>query len=138
MSKIKHVFKYIRTVGFKRPLIPITLEYQNKKIKTLALIDSGADFNVFHADLASLLGIDLTRLSEKEFGGIKEDKNMCKGRLAMIEIGVESEFFDCPAIFSGDISSSGYGILGQAGFFDHYKVILDYKTDNIQLKQSKG
>lgn len=136
MSKIKYSFKYQKAERYKRPLIPIALRFQNKKINTLALIDSGADFNVFHSDLAELLEINLENLKEIEFGGIKKDKEQCKGKLAMIKIGIKDEFFDAPVIFSNDISDNGYGILGQNGFFDHFRVTLDYKTDNIYLKKS--
>lgn len=136
MSKIKYNFKYQKAERYKRPLIPIALRFQNKKINTLALIDSGADFNVFHSDLAQLLDINLDSLKEIEFGGIKKDKEQCKGKLAVIKIGINNEFFDSPVIFSGDISDNGYGILGQNGFFDHFRVTLDYKTDNIYLKKS--
>lgn len=134
MSKIKYSFKYQKAERYKRPLIPISLRFQNKKINTLALIDSGADFNVFHSDLAQLLDINLDSLKEIEFGGIKKDKEQCKGKLVMVEIGIDGDFFDAPIIFSSDISDNGYGILGQNGFFDHFRVTLDYKKDNIYLK----
>lgn len=136
MSKIKYSFKYQKAERYKRPLIPITLQFENNKINTLALIDSGADFNVFHSELAELLEINLDVLEEKEFGGIKKDKVQCKGKLAMVEIGINDEYFDSPVIFSSDISDNGYGILGQNGFFDHFRITLDYKTDNIYLKKS--
>lgn len=136
MSKIKHIFKYVKAGKYKRPLIPITLKHKKLKASYLALIDSGADFNVFHADLAQLLNLELDRLQEIEFGGIKQNNKQCKGYLAVIELGIDNEFFDCPVIFSKDISDKGYGILGQSGFFDHFKVILDNSTDSIQLKKS--
>lgn len=37
-------------------------------------------------------------------------------------------------MFSDDISDSGYGILGQQGFFNNFKVIFDYKNKKIQIK----
>lgn len=136
MTKIKHSFKYLKTGRYKRPLIPVVLKHDDKEIRVLSLLDSGADFNVFHADIASILGIDLRKLKEVSFGGIKQDLNKCKGYLAAIELGTGNEFFDSAAIFSSDISDSGYGILGQSGFFDHFRITIDFKTDNIYLKKS--
>lgn len=137
MSKVKHTFKYVKADRYKRPIIPVVLKYKNKEIKYLALIDSGADLNIFHADLATLLGVDVSKLKEVEFGGIKQDPQPCKGWLAVLQIGVDDEIFDSAVIFSNDISNNGYGILGQNGFFDHYRIVLDYQTDQIILKRSK-
>ena len=83
MTKLKYAFKYLKAGKYKRPLIPIILEYKNKQIPVLSLVDSGADFNVFHADIAPLLGIDITKLSKMNFGGIKvssaEIERACAG-----------------------------------------------------------
>ncbi len=134
MSKLKHTFKYTKAGRYKRPLIPIMLRFNKTDVGTLALIDSGADFNIFHADLAKPLGLDLSKLKEIEFGGIKKQNGQCKGYLAVIEIGVGGNFYNCAVLFSKDISDNGYGILGQIGFFDQFRVTLDYKTDQIYLK----
>ena len=136
MTKLKHTFKYLKAGKYKRPLIPIILKYKNKQIPVLSLVDSGADFNVFHADIATLLGIDITKLSKMNFGGIKKDEKQCTGYLATINLVIGNDCFDSAALFSSDISDSGYGVLGQSGFFDHFRVTLDYKTDNIYLKRS--
>jgi len=36
--------------------------------------------------------------------------------------------------FSYDISPHGYGILGQGGFFDLFRVIFDLKKEQIELR----
>ena len=41
-----------------RPVLPITVKSGGKAIKYGALIDSGADHNVFHAEIGEALGID--------------------------------------------------------------------------------
>mgnify|MGYP001618300370 CR=1 FL=1 len=136
MSNIRHIFKYTKAGDYKRPIIPISIKHKGKVIKYLALIDSGADSNIFHIDIARLLEIDLRVLNKIQFAGIKKDR-LCNGYITVLELGIDDEFYDCPIMFSSDISNSGYGVLGQRGFFDHFKLSLDYKTDNIQLKQSK-
>lgn len=99
----------------------------------MALIDSGADFNIFHADIARILQVDLKRLKSMTFSGIKENAKGV-GHFTAIQIGMEKEFFNSPVIFSSDISNNGYGILGQQGFFNHFKVEFDYSLKRIYLR----
>ena len=47
-------FEYIRAGLWYRPIIPVTLRYGKQEVSYLALIDSGADFNIFHSDIASI------------------------------------------------------------------------------------
>jgi len=95
---------------YYRPVISVTLRHNNKEFKYLALIDSGADLNIFHANVASILEIDTNIL--------------------------QPHFFDTAVILSNDISNSGYGILGQQGFFDHFRVKMNYQNKDIELKDS--
>lgn len=135
MSNIKHSFKYIKRGRVKKPLIPIQLRLNGKVVSSLALIDSGADFNIFHSDLAPILGIDLSKLKTTQFGGIKKGVPDSTAYIAALEVGVNGDFFDCPVLFSADISPNGYGVVGQLGFFDHFRITFDYDTDHIYLKK---
>lgn len=89
-----------------RPLIDITIRnsQNNSTVRYAVLVDSGADFNVFHADIAKLINLDLLNLEEIEFGGVAETLKPLSGRLANIEIGIDNIFYKTFAIFSADIS----------------------------------
>jgi len=50
-----------RQSAIYRPIIPVTIIYRKKLIVFQALIDSGADYNIFHGDIAAYLGINLTK-----------------------------------------------------------------------------
>ena len=144
---MRHSFSYIVTpkhtnpVGAKnwekKPLITVNLRHQGKVVNYLALVDSGADFNVFHADLAEILGIDWSGLkSTIKFGGVKADKTPCVGHIAMLELGVNNHFFDTVmVVFSYDISNDGYGIIGQNGFFNYFDVLFDRCNFKVHLKK---
>ena len=144
MSK-KYNFPYLKTPKFKgvggdwrkRPLIPVSIRNKGITVSYLALVDSGADFNVFHSDIASLLGVDLKMLKNKiPFGGIKKGNAQCKGYVASVELGIGKDFYDeAIVIFSDDISHNGYGILGQFGFFNYFKVIFDRSKYFFQLEK---
>ncbi|KKP67536.1 MAG: hypothetical protein UR68_C0001G0077 [Candidatus Roizmanbacteria bacterium GW2011_GWA2_35_19] len=133
---IKHRFKYQKYGQFYRPVIPVTLRNGSKVFRYLALIDSGADQNIFHSNLTEILKLDITKLKPYSFTGIKRESSS-KGYLGIVELGIGNEFFDAPVIFSDDISDNGYGIVGQFGFFSHFKVKIDYQGKDIELKSFK-
>ena len=53
-----------------RPLIPIRLSYNNKSIGYEALLDSGADFCIFDAEIGEYLQIPVVEGKPEVFGGI--------------------------------------------------------------------
>jgi hypothetical protein len=58
-------FDYLKQPNFNdpqkpwisRPMIPVRLFHQGKHVDVYALVDSGADTSLFHASLATTLGI---------------------------------------------------------------------------------
>lgn len=128
---MKHAFSYAKTGLWYRPIIPVTLKVGKIEFNYLALIDSGADFNIFHADIAKILKIDLSKLKDPvNFSGINGNGI---GYFAAIDIGIGNNFINTPVVFSNDISDSGYGILRQQGFFNKYKIEFDYIGRKINL-----
>ena len=131
---MRRKFSYIKAGIWFRPIIPIMLKFNKVEFKYLALLDSGADFNIFHGDIAKILKIDLGKIKNSmEFSGIRQGAEG-KGYFMSIDVGVNSNFKNTPVVFSNDISGDGYGILGQQGFFNNYKILFDYKTREIQLE----
>src|SRR5258708_2158156 len=63
-------FKYIKIGSYYRPLIPIALRDDDKIIDFHALIDSGADFNLFPGHIADILEIDLRHGKSEKIGGV--------------------------------------------------------------------
>lgn len=55
---MKYQFKYIKIGSYYRPIIPIALRDGDRIIDFNALIDSGADFNLFPGRIADILGLD--------------------------------------------------------------------------------
>ena len=130
-----------------KPVILVELQKMHgKEIKTaptLALIDSGADYNIFQADLSEILFItDLESGEYVEIGGIAEgDKT--KGEKAKIihgwrhaiGINVRGRVRGAEAVFSPNIADCGFSILGQEGFFDKFEdVRFGYKRGKITIK----
>ena len=128
-------FNYIKAGIWHRPIIPVTIAYKNKEIRYLALIDSGADFNVFHKDIADILRIDLSKLKQVPFSGISPGINIPQGSFAEVTLQVGKSTTKTMVLFSKDISDNGYGILGQQGFFNNFKVAFDYISKEITILQ---
>lgn len=128
---MKYTFNYVKTGLWYRPIIPVTIKFNKIEFNYLALLDSGADFNIFHADIAKIFKIDLSKL--KNPVNFSEINGKGFGYFTAVDIGVGSNFINTPVVFSNDISDNGYGILGQQGFFNKYKIEFDYVGRGINL-----
>lgn len=116
----------------QRPVIPITVKCGDKEIDYLALIDSGADFCIFHGEIGQLLGIDIQSGKKLEFFGVTGEKE--SAYFHEITINIAGRDKHCYCGFSElNNSKLPYGILGQKGFFDMFKITMDYKKNRIEL-----
>ena len=125
-------YRFIDTTKFPRPYIPVTLRSKQREMQPmLALVDSGADFCLFDAELSYLLDIDLTKLETINLSGVA---GAAEGYVAHIEVGVNDTFFPVPAVFSFDFSPKGFGgVIGQVGFFDSLIVAFDRANKMLTL-----
>lgn len=135
MSTLQHRFKYIKIGSFRRPIIKITLRNpQNKKqLDYIALVDSGADFNIFHGDLSYMLDIDLTKAKKIPISGIS-DGTAIEGYWVPLEIGLNGKFYPSMSVFCFEISLDGFGVLGQEGFFNNFLIQFNLSKNEILLK----
>ena len=134
MSNVLHKFKYVKIGNYFRPLIGVTLRNGSQSMNYIALVDSGADFNLFHTDIASLLGIDLSNIKQIDLYGVN-DKKPLRGYPAGVEIGINGSFYSSMVVFSPDIVANSLALMGQAGFFDRFVVQFDYKKRLGYLKK---
>jgi len=115
-----------------RPVIPITLINGSNSIKYLALMDSGADLCVFHAEIGEQIGIDIESGKKQELYGIAGEEMLAFFHHIETEIGGYK--LPCYAGFCKELAKMPYGILGQQGFFDIFNVTFDYNKDRVELK----
>ena len=119
-----------------KPIIPIELLYEDKRLRYAALIDSGADFCIFDAEIGEQLGINIQSGTKEIFGGIQE-KGGATAFLHKITINIGGWDHPVTVGFSSDIAKHGFGILGQRGFFDVFVVKFDFLKEEIELKERK-
>lgn len=116
-----------------KPVIPISILANSLELRYAALIDSGADFCIFDAEIGENLGIDISSGLKIEFGGIQEG-NVARGFLHPVSVKIGGVDYRTTVGFSYNISKHGYGILGQKGFFDIFVVKFDLIKEEIELK----
>jgi hypothetical protein len=119
-----------------KPIIPIELISDTKRIKYGALIDSGADFCIFEAEVGEYLGFDVKSGLKEPFGGI-QDRAGSFCYMHEVKISVGGWEYNTTVGFSYDIAKHGFGILGQKGFFNLFSIKFDYKKEEIELKEVK-
>ncbi len=123
-----------RQRSVSRPIIPIKLIHEGTLAKTIALIDSGADWCIFHGDLGEVIGLDVRGGDEQDFYGIiGPDPGQIFFHDISIEVGGIAYPIRCG--FSYDISPNGFGVLGQLGFFDTFDVTFKRTKQRIELKE---
>ena len=120
--------------GIRRPIIRIAVSHNDKVLPYFALIDSGADVNLFHAELAPLLGLDLEAGERREVGGVVDGERRAYylHRISLHIGGWKHD--DVEVGFMQDLAKSGHGLLGQHGFFNLYTVKFDLPKGDIELK----
>jgi Aspartyl protease len=129
-------FPYTRLPNkIKRPIIRIAVEHKGKEIPYFGLIDSGADMNLFHAEIAELLGLDLKAGVKQFAGGIVEGerREYYVHNITLKIGGWRNE--NVREGFMPSLSKNGHGLLGQYGFFDLYSVKFDLPKGEIELKE---
>lgn len=119
-----------------RPIIPIKISVNGQTAKYDALIDSGADFCIFHAELAEYLGIDVQSGLREVFSGV-EDSIGAEAYFHKLILTVGDKSIKILIGFSYDIADHGYGLLGQKGLFDKFLVKFNFLEKEIELTPKK-
>lgn len=116
-----------------KPIIPIKVSQPVTTLQYAALIDSGADFCIFDAQIGEYLGLNIKKGTQIQFGGI-QDFGGAKAYLHKVNLEIGGHNIRTDIGFSYDISKDGFGILGQKGFFDIFVVKFDLMKEMVELK----
>lgn len=114
-----------------RPLIDIEIWAigSQEKIPILAMIDSGTDGTVFHANIAESLGIDGNNCKPGTLGGI----GSLEGFYTSVKIVVPdfNVAYEAPVFFGKNLPMDG--LLGQATFFPLFKIRFEKAKNKFFL-----
>jgi hypothetical protein len=100
-------------------------------VEIRCLIDSGAGGIILSAEFAELLGLDLKRGDEHLYQGIAHDPVSAYDHELMIRLKEDRHAFRVVCSLMPGLKASG--LLGQRGFFDHYKVVFERAKKRIEL-----
>ncbi|HUS26322.1 MAG TPA: hypothetical protein VMY99_03175 [Nevskiaceae bacterium] len=129
-----YTFPYKRLDGRFRPIIPVELAH-TRAVNYEVLVDSGADMCILHGDIGRAIGLDIEKGESFEFGGVSG--RMDTGYLHTVTITVKHACFQTKVGFSDHINNSGFGMVGQKGFFDRFAVTFDYAEHKLVLHKKK-
>jgi len=87
----------------------------------MVLPDSGADACLFPLSLAILLRLDVLNLPKALTGGVGSQANVTYYDTITIDLGNGIQF-DAYVGFTQGMDPIGFGLLGQAGFFEKHRV----------------
>ena len=116
-----------------RPVIRIDFDSRDGLFSYFVLIDSGADYCMFHSYIGERLGLDIKKGLPLIFYGTSGHPQKAYFHKIIFKIGghEHTSFVG----FSYDMDNLAYGLLGQDGFFDKWNVKFEYRKENIELKQ---
>lgn len=130
-------FRYARYNGVFRPIIPIKLKHGGREIGYHVLVDSGADICLFHAEIGEAIGMDISSGKRREVFGVGGKASVYYQHRIAIEVGGWE--YEIEAGFLPNVGGRivPYGIVGQIGFFEHFKVVFDKTSNEIELKRKE-
>lgn len=122
-----------------RPYLDVILRHGfYTTAKLMALVDSGADYSIFPADIATDLKLDLTGAPIWRFSGTTGQ--MQEAKLAEISLTILMEndvdhAFEVHATcaFSTTFKFAGGVLLGQNGFFSRFKTKFDQPRNRFEI-----
>jgi hypothetical protein len=115
-----------------RPIINITVKFQDRSLRLFALLDSGADWCLFPASVGEYLHIQVEQGEKIEFTGVSS-LGVAYFHEVKLEIGGWGH--NCLVGFSPDLDKMNVpAVLGHTGFFDRYEVTFNFKKETIEVK----
>ena len=129
-------FKYKKySYGVLRPVVPIKVIYANRWITNEVLVDSGSDGCLFDAEIGNILGIKLEQGKKAYVSGVTGKRESYYIHPVNIEVGNSKH--KILAGFLPNIGKYGYGVVGQQGFFEIFKVKFDLLKETVELQLRK-
>lgn len=116
------------------PLLSVRLKNGRNELTVRCLVDSGASETLLSADIAELLGIDLTKAEEQSYIGIGETPIRGFSHKLMLKV---SGFDEWIVVIAGFIPENEMPLLGHSGFFESYEVTFRAFYKSFEIKTPK-
>ena len=116
-----------------RVLVKFINPENGKNIIVNALVDSGASISFLNINLAEDLGIDLATSPQDEVSSANKD-DVAYYRDLKIHVEKDNHEFIMPCGFM-DFRTDA--VVGQTGFFEHYRVVFERYNKSFELTYKK-
>jgi len=103
-----------------------------KHLTCIVWPDSGADHCVFPISFALALGLDLLKMPRQVTGGVGNTGNVTYYETVDIDLGI-GVVLNPLVGFTAGMDAQGIGLLGQAGFFEHFRVEFDHANTAFHI-----
>ncbi len=129
-------FEYKRYGKILRPVIPIKVKYGDRAVRYEVLVDSGADICIFDGGIGDILAIDVESGERQSVGGIAGQS--APYYVHDVEIEVGGWPYKIHAGFLRNVAGGfNYGVVGQKGFFEFFKVKFDFSKAEVELTRKE-
>ena len=106
-----------------RPVLSVVLFANRKRTAPIrSIVDTGADWCIFHGQIGDSLGLQVRNGIEYEFSGVGPVKSI--GYIHKVRMQVAGDSYETNVVFCYELSM--VGLLGQVGFFDHFIATFDW------------
>lgn len=123
-------FPYLRKGEQAFPVVDITLKSPTRSLTIKALVDSGASFSVFRAEVLDYLGLPVGRGERVYLEGIG---GRILGYRHQLPAQVGRRTFPFLVVFSQELTVS-FNLLGRENFFRHFIVTFDERAQVLRLR----
>lgn len=123
------VFPYYFNGSEYFPVIPLVFLIGDKRVRSQALIDSGATISVFGEETAELLGIDIEKGERTVLGGVA---GRIIGYIHKLRVRIAGKNFICPIVFSREYLVS-FNLLGREAFFKRFTITFEETRHRLTL-----
>lgn len=125
---------YIPAPNVYKPWILVRLGFKKTHKVTqpvTTLIDSGADVCFCSKDIGTWLGVQFKNIKPVSFTAANSTTfNTYPEKITLYASGVS---YECKFYFADDLPRETPIILGQLGFFDHFRITFDIKNQEIEI-----
>ncbi|KKT79272.1 MAG: hypothetical protein UW76_C0030G0008 [Parcubacteria group bacterium GW2011_GWF2_44_8b] len=119
---------------FRRPVVDVELYGPQKVTKTIALVDSGADYCLFNIEFAKEIGVEIGKCEKSRTIGVEGGSK----EIFITEIELQVKNLNKVKILVGFIDSrSVTGLIGQIGFFDKHRIKFERDHDAFEINPIK-
>ena len=127
----RFTFHYLKDAqGRAAPIVYLQAWTGNRWLYLQAYVDSGASWSVFHADVAQLLGLKLSRMTRRSMA--LGNGSVISVWLHRLRVRFAGQEFTVPTGFS-DALHVGFNLLGRAGFFDRFVMSFNDRTKTLTV-----